>query len=545
MFSPKSFVRSAAPVLLLPVVASIARAQIFQYDIVGNNSSGFGYAVNRIGDVDKDGYEDFIVGAPWDNNNNRGAAIVFSGISGAEILRLKGANDYSELGWAVEGRADLDGDGYPDILVGAPGDAGDTGYVLAYSPHLSSKLYKLAGPAFSSYFGSSIRSLEVDIDSDGIDDFIVGAPGTNSAYVYSGKTGAQLFSKTGQSGSLFGTSVCRAGDLDGDHVCDFLVGSPYYADASLGVLGRVSAFSGATGMKLWSLDGPANDSRFGNSIAEPGDLDGDGVADCVVGAPADVDASGFRTGSITVISGATGASVYKVTGDADGDYFGWDVRGVAGDIDKDGVKDFIVGAPYGLSYAGFARTLSGASGAVLHTYVEETSDPTGFYGYGRSVAGGDFNGDGRTDVLIGNSDYNNNEGLIEIFDAAVASWWNYGIGWGGTLGVPAFTAGSNPILGQSINLTISNSSLVATPGLFLLGASQASILTSKGGTLLVDPLLYLPLSLPVGSLTVTGTVPSDPAFSGVEADLQVLELDAGASKGISFTEGLDLLFGFN
>jgi hypothetical protein len=543
-FSQRPLVRFAAPVLLLPVVASIARGQIFQYEIQGNNNSGFGSSVNRIGDVDKDGYDDFIVGSPYDNNNNRGAAIVFSGNTGAEILRLKGANDYSEFGWAVEGRVDLDGDGYPDILVGAPEDIGSTGYVLAYSPHKSSKLYKLVGPVSSS-FGSSIRSLEVDIDNDGIDDFIVGAPGTNSAYVYSGKTGSVLFSKTGQSGSLFGTSVCRAGDLDGDHVCDFLVGSPFYADSSLGVLGRVSAFSGATGMKLWSVDGPANDSRFGNSIAEPGDLDGDGVADCVVGAPGDVDAGGFKTGSITVISGATGTLVYKVTGDADGDFFGWDVRGVTGDIDKDGVKDFIVGAPYGLSYAGYARTFSGASGTVLHTYVEQTNDPMGYYGYGYSVAGGDFNGDGRTDVLIGNPSYNSFEGVIEIFDTAVASWWNYGTGWGGTLGVPSFTAGSTPVLGQSINLTVANSALVPAPALLLLGGSQASILTSKGGTLLVNPLIFLPLSLPVGSLTLPGTVPSDPALSGVQAYLQVLELDAGASKGISFTEGLDLLFGFN
>jgi hypothetical protein len=543
-FSQKPFVRIAAPVLFLPFVASIARGQIFQYDIQGNNNSGFGTSVNRIGDVDKDGYDDFIVGSPYDNNNNRGAAIVFSGNSGAEILRLKGANDFSEFGWAVEGRVDLDGDGYPDILVGAPEDSGSAGYVLAYSPHLSTKLYKITGAPGSS-LGTSIRSLEVDIDGDGIDDFIVGAPGTNSAHVYSGKTGSPLYSKVGQSGSLFGTSVCRAGDLDGDHVCDFLVGSPYYADSSLGVIGRVSAFSGATGMKLWSFDGPANDSKFGFSIAEPGDLDGDGVADCVVGAPGDLDAGGFKTGSITVISGATGTFVYKVTGDADSDNFGWDVRGVTGDIDKDGVKDFIVGAPFGLGYAGYARTLSGANGAALHTYVEQTSDPTGVYGYGYSVAGGDLNGDGRTDVLIGNPSYNNYEGLIEVFDTAVASWWNYGIGWGGTLGVPSFTAGSNPILGQSINLKIANSSLAVAPGLMLLGASQASILTSKGGTLLVNPLIFLPLSLPVGSLTLPGTVPSDPALSGVQAYLQVLELDAGASKGISFTEGLDLLFGFN
>jgi len=168
-FSQKSFVRFAAPVLLLPVVASIARGQIFQYEIQGNNNSSFGLSVNRIGDVDKDGYDDFIVGSPYDNNNNRGAAIVFSGISGAEILRLKGASDYSEFGWAVDGRADLDGDGYPDILVGAPENSGGTGYVLAYSPHLSTKLYRIDGAPGSS-FGSSIPSPSMSTSSDRIDD---------------------------------------------------------------------------------------------------------------------------------------------------------------------------------------------------------------------------------------------------------------------------------------------------------------------------------------------------------------------------------------
>jgi hypothetical protein len=544
-FSRRSLVRFAVPALVLPVVASAARGQVFQYDLEGNNASSFGQALSRIGDVDKDGYEDFIVGAPYDGTNSRGAAIVFSGRDGSEIVHLKGSNDYSLFGADVEGKLDIDGDGYNDILVGAPSDVGWSGTVLVYSPHLQTKLYKITGPAGSS-FGSSIRSLESDIDGDGVDDFIVGAPGTDSAYVYSGKMGTVIYSKTGQSGSSFGAAVCRAGDLDGDHVCDFLVASPNYTDASLGVIGRVSAFSGATGKKLWSFDGSFNKASFGTSLAEPGDLDGDGVADCLVGAPFDVDSSNAATGSVTLISGATGTFVYKVTGDAASDWFGWDVRSVSGDIDRDGVKDFIVGAPYGRFSAGYARTFSGATGTVLNTYVEHTIDPSGnYYGYGSAVAGGDFNNDGRTDILIGDSYYNGSEGLVEIFDTAVASWHNYGAGWPGTLGVPSFTAGSNPFIGQSINLTISNSSLAPTTGLLLVGVSQASNATGKGGTLLVDPLLFLTLSLPAGSLTLTGSVPDDPAIAGVDVYLQVLELDAGASNGLSFTQGLDLFFGFN
>ena len=539
--SQKSLARIAAPVVLLPLLASIARGQVFQYDLEGNNLSSFGWSVNRVGDIDKDGYEDFIVGASSDNNNDRGGATVFSGASGAVIVKIKGANDFAWFGTSVDGRLDLDGDGFNDVLVGAPGDDS----VLAYSPHLMAKIYRITG-ASSSLFGTSLRSLEADLDGDGIRDFIVGAPGTDAAYIYSGANHALLFSKSGQANSSFGYSVARAGDLDGDHVCDFLIGSPYYTDGSLGVIGRVSAFSGATGTKLWSFDGPVNHSVFGKSIAEPGDLDGDGVSDCVVGAPGDVDAGGTMTGSITAISGATGTLIYKITGDAWGDQFGWDVRGVTGDIDLDGVNDYVVGAPDGNNLAGYARTISGATGATLNTYVEHTVDPSGNpQGYGMSVAGGDFNGDGRPDLLIGNGYFNYSEGLVEIFDTAAAHWQNYGSGWPGTLGVPFFTASNDPYIGQSISFTISNSSLGATPGLLLIGVSQASIPTGKGGTLLVNPLFFLPLSLPSGSLTLTGSVPNDPSIAGLDAYLQTLELDAGASNGLSFTPGLDLFFGFN
>jgi hypothetical protein len=75
--------------------------------------------------------------------------------------------------------------------------------------------------------------------------------------------------------------------------------------------------------------------------------------------------------------------------------------------------------------------------------------------------------------------------------------------------------------------------------------SQASIPTGKGGTLLVAPLLYMPISIPVGSFTITSTVPYDPGLCGVDVDLQALEIDAGASNGLSFTPGLDLFLGFS
>ena len=547
----RRLVRIAATVVALPCLAAAARAQLFDYFENGDFDSNFGWSVGRIGDVDKDGYEDFIVGMPAEGANDYGSAAVVSGATGAWISLLNGPHDFSYFGTAVEGRLDLDGDGYNDVLVGAPLDApSNSGSVLAYSPHLKKNLYTLHG-SNGQGLGASIRALQADVDGDGVEDFVVGAPNIDptlapAAYVFSGVNGALLFTKTGQAGSDFGRSVARAGDIDGDGIGDFYVGSPDYDDTTHGKVGRVSAFSGATGKKIWTFDGFLVGGRFGWSIAQPGDLDNDGVPDCIVGAPQDVDWRFVATGTVYAISGATGTMIWSVSGDSDGDWFGHDVRAVSGDIDGDGQKDFIVGAPGNGTMPGYARTFSGAFGYPLNTYVEHTPDPSGTQvGYGFSVCGGDFNGDGRTDVLISDVLFNANSGLVEIFDTAVAKWWNYGVGWSGTLGIPSFTAGSPPAINTSVSLTIGNSAGVATPGLILVGVSQAYLPTNKGGTLLVDPLLFVPVTLPAGSLTISGSIRNDPSLCGISVDLQALELDAGASNGLSFTAGLDLLLGYS
>jgi hypothetical protein len=95
-----------------------------------------------------------------------------------------------------------------------------------------------------------------------------------------------------------------------------------------------------------------------------------------------------------------------------------------------------------------------------------------------------------------------------------------------------------------MKVDLANSAGVATPAVLFLGFSKQSLLTGKGGTLLVNPLLTLPLSVPAGGLVLSGAIPDDPALYGFHLYLQALEADAGASKGISFTRGLDLLFGY-
>jgi hypothetical protein len=528
-----------------------ARAQIFGYAIKDDGAGGaLGTAVARLGDIDGDGCEDFVIGEPnvtVSGVPGTGEVRLVSGKTGSLIDQVFG-NPGANFGAAVSGRIDVDGDGFDDVLIGAPLDTNTKpheGLMFAYSPHLHNFPFYWYGNNTGGHFGASLRSLEADLDGDGVDDFIVGEPAVDGAAVISSAGGVVLFTIFGQAGSGFGTDVCRGGDLDNDGTVDFLVGAPDYVDASSSKTGRVIAFSGATGSLLWGVEG-APDSKFGKSLTQPGDLDGDGEGDIVVGVPQHLDSGGNMTGCVTVLSGASHAVLYKVFGDSANDTFGHSVHGVGGDIDNDGTNDYIVGAPQLLgSDVGYARTISGATGATLFTFTEHTTDPNTKSDYGKDVTGGDFDGDGRVDVVIGGSNFKNGDGIVETWTTVVAHWKNYGQGWPGTSGVPAFIPQKDPVVGKQLKIDLGNSSGVPTSSLLILGLSKASIPTGKGGTILVSPLLFIALPLPAGGLTLSGLVPDDQALYGLDLYLQVIELDAGASKGLSFTRGLDLYFGYD
>ena len=124
-----------------------------------------------------------------------------------------------------------------------------------------------------------------------------------------------------------------------------------------------------------------------------------------------------------------------------------------------------------------------------------------------------------------------------------ATWFNYGDGYPGTRGLPSFTAESKPVLGTSITLDLGNSLGATTPAMLLIGLKSANLPTSKGGVMLVEPMIYQPLSLPATGTSFTGSVPNDPTLCGVSVYAQSLEIDVGAPHGVSFTQGLELLLG--
>jgi hypothetical protein len=124
-----------------------------------------------------------------------------------------------------------------------------------------------------------------------------------------------------------------------------------------------------------------------------------------------------------------------------------------------------------------------------------------------------------------------------------AAWSNYGAGWPGTNGVPSLTASANPVLGSSINVLLSSSTGSATAGLLLAGIAPASLATGFGGTLLVVPPANVPVAVPAGGLSFPLAVPNLRALCGSAVFMQAVEADRGASHGVSFSRGLELVVG--
>jgi len=125
----------------------------------------------------------------------------------------------------------------------------------------------------------------------------------------------------------------------------------------------------------------------------------------------------------------------------------------------------------------------------------------------------------------------------------VASWINYGSGWPGTLGVPSLVASADPVMGTTIQLQLGNSLGNYAVGFLLVGTEQISIPTGVDGTLLVFPRFVQPILVAPEGISITGAVPLSDALAGIHFYMQALEIDPGASSGVSFTSGLDLALG--
>lgn len=394
---------------LAGVLATAASGQRHLYTFSGQNPADwFGYYVAAAGDVNKDGHADVIAGALFHDKNgtNAGMARVLSGRDGRALFTFHGDGAGDFFGISVRGAGDVNRDGWPDLIVGASQEdaAAGSGYARVFSGKDGRTLHTFRGRSTGDWFGYNVSGAR-DVDRDGYDDLIVGAPHASpsgfrsgAAYVFSGKDGKQIFSFAGRAaGHLLGNAVKGVGDVDRDGWPDLAAGA-LLDDRGGKDAGSVSVFSGKDGTLLRALTGSAGD-WYGFAVGAPGDIDQDGHADLVVGAPF-TSRNGQWSGAVHVISGKDGRRVRSFYGDSAGDGLGRAVSG-AGDVDRDGWPDVVGGAhgdtPNGIA-SGAAFVWSGKTGVLLFRLDGHATNDQ----FGVACAGaGDVNADGWADVAVG------------------------------------------------------------------------------------------------------------------------------------------------
>lgn len=277
----------------------------------GQNSGRFGSSAASAGDVNGDGFGDVVIGMSGRTNGqtSEGAAILYLG-SPAGLTDLtvswEGNQVDAQNGFAVAGAGDVNGDGYDDVVSGAPFyDNGQTdeGVVFVFfgDPDGVSFGYSqiLEANQAGARFGSSVASAG-DVNGDGYSDVIVGAPRwangdtqEGAIFVYLGSpsglvtTPQRVIEGSGPNRN-FGTSVACAGDVDVDGYSDVIVGAPGAGANGEGVVYLYRGLpTGTAGSPSWSRtgDGGASGGSFGWSVAGCGDIDGDGYSDIGVGDP--------------------------------------------------------------------------------------------------------------------------------------------------------------------------------------------------------------------------------------------------------------------
>ncbi|MGB7876428.1 MAG: hypothetical protein WBL25_18755 [Anaerolineales bacterium] len=363
-----------------------------------NIGDQFGWVSENLGDLNDDGVNDFIISAVSnsDGGSRAGKAYVYSGAD-FQLLNAVTGNPGERLGFSVAKGGDIDADGTPDYLVGG------INRVVAYSGKTHGVIHDWSRPGF---FGADLDGAG-DVNGDGYDDVLVGAPFASytfqqagRVYLLSGKDGSELWTRDGQGEENFlGTGVGKVGLLDGDGAPE-VAASAYQAGKAKA--GEVYVYSGATGSTYLTLEPFARGTTeyLGQFFTQgAGDINADGISDIYVGDYGNKRGGGEGTGRAYVFSGADGSQLYVLNGEDKEDGFG-PGRG-AGDVNGDGYADLVIGAytseASGVRKAGKGYVYSGKDGSVLRTMTGQVKND---YVGVDAIAVGDVNADGLTDYLL-------------------------------------------------------------------------------------------------------------------------------------------------
>ncbi|MBN1517268.1 FG-GAP repeat protein, partial [Candidatus Sumerlaeota bacterium] len=405
-------------------------------------TASFGVSVSTAGDINGDGYSDVIVGAAnYDNGQtDEGRAFVYhgaaSGLSATANWSREGNQSSAFYGSAVSTAGDVNGDGYSDVIVGAPNfDSGQTNEGRAYVYHgsasgLSTSVAWYAESNQESAFFGTFASTAGDVNGDGYSDIIVSATRYDNgqtdegrAYVYHGSASglsasAAWTAESNQANAWYGHGVTTAGDVNGDGYSDVIVGAPFY-DHGQSNEGRAFVYygsaSGLSASASWTAESNRSNAAFGVSVSTAGDVNGDGFSDVIIGAYGYANGQ-TEEGRIYVYhgsaSGLSSTANWTAESDQTSAYLGYWVS-TAGDVNGDGYSDVIAGAAWGdgdLEDEGLAFVYHGSALGLSGTPAWAAEGDMASARFGCSVStAGDINGDGYSDVIVGAFRYNNGQ----------------------------------------------------------------------------------------------------------------------------------------
>ncbi len=401
-------------------------------------SGQLGYSLSPAGDVNGDGYGDLVAGLPFFENSTSGGrmSVYFGGPDGiASVIHRSPSQPGAQFGYSVAGAGDVNGDGFDDVLCGAPAwdnPEVNEGGVFLYMGRADGNL---DGPVIFEMNDAGARyghtvAWAGDVNGDGYAEILAGAPywggfgspfyipvqGAVRMYYGAAGTPTTYWSRSGgQEDMEYGWGVAGVGDVNGDGYNDVAVGAPKYQAGLIAANhGTARCYLGGPGglasSPVWTVTGSGTDDRVGERVSRAGDVNGDGYADLLLASPlrtvTHVEEGGFALYHGGP-SGPAATPAYAENGGDASDRLGWALA-TSGDLNGDGYADFMTRRtePPGHN---IVRTFLGGPAGITETLTISNSNINQM---GFSLAATDLDGDGRNEIHIGGPDYGANSGVI-------------------------------------------------------------------------------------------------------------------------------------